>query len=453
MLQPFSYRDVDGFLVFDKNSVTRYVQLSYAKHYDHLMGSGLYQRLVDEGLLLSHTENEKSERDEDNLYYRVLKPIFLPFINYPYEWTASQWKEVLLSYLRINLISLEYGMLLKDATPFNFTFHEGKCIFFDTLSFEIYNNGDSWIAYRQFCELMLGPASLIFFNDVTWIGMLQSNINGWSLPFISKNLNFKTWLNITLFIHIHLHAKYRKKVGKINSASGLTKDKLSILFSMLEKSIGKWRYKKSDQQWVDYYNTNIFSDDYVNEKKEKVIEWITSYKPKSLIDLGANIGIFSMLAVAHVQNIISIDNNHDSLEQLRISLKQKNVSKIDTVLADISQPTSGLGWQNREHTPLLERLSAEMVLSLAFLHHLCISKNIPLPFVAEMYAQMTNKYVIVEFVPKTDPNVIQMIQYRKDVFDLYNEEHFIKCFSVFFRLKDYSYSKFSTRKLYLWEKK
>ena len=51
-------------------------------------------------------------------------------------------------------------MVLKDATAFNVQFHKGKPVFIDTLSFDIYNNGDPWGAYGQFCRHFLSPLLL-----------------------------------------------------------------------------------------------------------------------------------------------------------------------------------------------------------------------------------------------------------------------------------------------------
>lgn len=141
MQQAISYRDRDGFVIVQKHSVKRYVSFSYAKVYDHFMSSGLYQHLVDDGLLISHKEVIDRHGEEEG-FYKILEPEWISFINYPYEWSAVQWQEMILAFLRINGICLNYGMILKDATPFNFTFYRGRCIFIDTLSFELYTRID-----------------------------------------------------------------------------------------------------------------------------------------------------------------------------------------------------------------------------------------------------------------------------------------------------------------------
>ena len=45
------------------------------------------------------------------------------------------YKEAALLTLKLQKYSLEQGFSLKDASAFNITFHNGKAIFIDTLSF------------------------------------------------------------------------------------------------------------------------------------------------------------------------------------------------------------------------------------------------------------------------------------------------------------------------------
>ena len=452
MQQAISYRDRDGFIVVTDQTAQRYVHHSYAKTYDQLMQSGLYQRLVGEGLLISHVE--KSLGYEEGIqYYKILEPQFLPFISYPYEWTANQWKEALLNLLKINSLCIEYGMILKDATPFNFSFLNGQCIFIDTLSFEIYQDGEPWTAYRQFCESMLGPSALAFFNDVVWIRMMQSFINGWPLQMISANLPAHTWLNSSLLFHIHLHCRFNKKNINKKQSTHLSKEKLLVLWSLIEKSVRGWNKKSNTKVWVDYYDTGILSKQYFDHKLQIVTEWLKDVHPKNVIDLGANNGVFSIAASYNANNVIAVEFDHDCVEQLRIKVKKENIENIETVYADITQPSAAVGWDNKERNALVQRLRGDMVLSLALIHHLCISANIPIHFVADLFANMTTRYALVEFIPCSDPKVEILLLNRKDIFLDYTEENFIKSFNGFFRLVKSTGFNFSERKLFLWEKK
>ncbi len=452
MQQAISYRDNAGFVIVKEDLVKRYVHVSYAPAYDHFMGSGLYQRLLHEGLLIPHEEVLPGENEAAD-FYKVLEPEKIGFINLPYEWSASQWKEVVLAFLQINMICLDYGMILKDATPFNFTFYKGRCIFFDTLSFAFYEEGKPWVAYRQFCESMLGPLSLIYFNDPFWSRMFQSNINGWPLPFVSANLPVRTWLNLPVLLHIHWHAGFQKEKSSAVKNTGLTKEKLSILWGMMKKSINKWNFQNKQKSWVNYYDMDIQSNQYLQSKTQIITQWLDTVQPNKVIDLGANNGMFSIIASHYATDVIALESDHACIEKLRLDIKRLAIQNIETVMADITQPAPGLGWKNAERIPLLKRLKGDLVLALALIHHLCISSNIPMNFVAELFSQVTTKYLLIEFVPRSDAKVEQMLSNREDIFGNYTETVFEHCFGVYFRLKERMECSSSDRKLYLWEKK
>ena len=452
MKQAISYRDRDGFVIVKKQTVYRYIQHSYAETYEHFIDSGLYQHLTGEGLLIAHKEIDPSITKNDH-YYKILQAEFIPFISYPYEWTANQWREAVLNLIEINSISIEYGMILKDATPFNFTFQNGKCIFIDTLSFETYTDGEPWTAYRQFCESMLGPAALLFFNGVAWGRMMQGYINGWPLKMISNNLPLHTWFNSSILFHIHLHAGFNRKRYNKKQGAGFSKEKLRVLWGLLKKSISSWKDSSNNKIWSDYYDAGILSKKYLTHKLQVVSNWLKETQPSTVIDLGANNGLFSIAASDIAHKVIAVESDHDCVEHLRQQVNNRKIENIETVMADITQPSAAIGWKNEERSSLLHRLTGDMVLSLALIHHLCISSNIPLEFVAELFSTLTTRFVIVEFIPRTDPKVTFMLMNRKDVFQDYTEEHFIRSFNQYFTLIKWTGCDSPERKLFLWEKK
>ncbi len=57
-------------------------------------------------------------------------------------------------------------MSLKDATAYNVQFIGYRPVFIDTLSFERYEEGMPWVAYRQFCQHFLAPLALMSYTDI-----------------------------------------------------------------------------------------------------------------------------------------------------------------------------------------------------------------------------------------------------------------------------------------------
>jgi hypothetical protein len=201
-----SYRDTAARVVKKETGYYRYIFHEYKAEYDHLMESGLYKELTQKELLIEHQEIEVDT--DDPKVYKLLHPNQIPFQSYPFEWSYAQWRKSILAYLRINHIALKYGMILKDATPYNFYLTGGKAVMFDTSSFIFFKENDSWIAYRQFCEEFLSPVALMYYNGAEWSKLTMANLRGMPLSFVSKQLPIKSWFNLTTLLHIHIHSKY-----------------------------------------------------------------------------------------------------------------------------------------------------------------------------------------------------------------------------------------------------
>ena len=70
------------------------------------------------------------------------------------------------------------------------------------------------------------------------------------------------------------------------------------------------------------------------------------------------------------------------------------------------------------------RAAADAILALAFVHHMTITKNIPLDQLVAWIVGFAPTGVI-EFVPKQDPMVQELLRFRKDGFQDYTEENFL----------------------------
>ena len=79
-------------------------------------------------------------------------------------------------------------MVLKDASAYNVQFRRGLPILIDTLSFETYQEGEPWIAYRQFCGHFLAPLALMALVDVRLNSLLRTHIDGVPLDLASHLL-------------------------------------------------------------------------------------------------------------------------------------------------------------------------------------------------------------------------------------------------------------------------
>lgn len=450
-----SFRDPSGFIFSQNNLIYRQINLSYKSNFNALINSTLYNKLISLGYLIPHKEVALGKMPKEA--FKIIQPEKIPFISYPYEWCFSMLKAAALLTLNIQKIALEYKMSLKDASAFNIQFLEGKPILIDTLSFESYEEGKPWIAYKQFIEHFLAPLALMSMTDVRLNRLSTIFLDGIPVDLASRLLPFRSRFKPSLLFHIYAHAatqrRYfqKKLVKKVNR--GFSYKAFLGLLDNLEGTINSFSWNPKDTRWSDYYEVNNnYDNESLTQKAEIVKKLINLVKPKTVWDLGANRGFFSRIAAKKADLVISFDNDLGALEKNYLEIVKAKEKNILPIFADLTNPTPSFGWTNSERESLVQRGPAEMVLTLALIHHLAISHNIPFSFIASLFSKL-GKFLIVEFIPKEDSQVQKLLTNREDIFQNYNKEGFEKEFKKFYQIKKVYPILKSKRILYLMKNK
>jgi len=447
---PGSFRDPSGFLFYRDDSIYRQVNTAYKEDYDHLMNSGLYKTLVDAELIIPHTEVD-IEGVEPDKAYKIIQPEMIRFLSYPYEWCFSQLKDAALTTLKIQKKAFDFGMCLKDSSAYNIQFRKDKPILIDTLSFEMYREGQPWIAYRQFCQHFLAPLALMSYKDIRLSQLLRIYIDGIPLDLASSLLPLRTSFKFSVLSHINLHAKSQKHFAdKAVDTSGRKMKRISLLglIDNLESSVSKLKWQTQDTEWGEYYEDTNYSEEALRHKKQVVAEYLDRIKPESVWDLGGNVGMFSRIASDKGILTISFDIDPVAVEKNYLECVTKDETNILPLLLDLTNPSPGIGWENQERTSLLERGPVDTVFALALIHHLAISNNLPLNKIAAFFSAIC-KSLIIEFVPKSDSQVQRLLSTRKDIFPDYTQPKLEDEFSKFFTIQDSVRIRNSERTLYL----
>ena len=450
-----SFRDPSGFLFKKDDVLYRQVNEKYADEYNLLMSSGLYENLLKGRLLVSHEEVD-IEPVESQKKFKVIRPQKVNFISYPYEWSFSQLKDAALATLAIQKRAMKFGMSLKDASAYNIQFHEGKATLIDTLSFEKYIEGTPWVAYKQFCQHFLTPLALMAKVDVRLSQLLKIHIDGVPLDLASRLLPFSTRLNFGLLTHVHLHSKaqqqYADKQVETSTAQkrSMNKQALQGLIESLESTVRALDWKPVGTEWGDYYNFTNYSDSSFEQKKEIISKWVDQVNPRSVWDMGANTGFFTRIASDKGIPSISFDIDPAAVEKNYRQIKSVKEKNILPLIQDLTNPSPSIGWNNRERDALLERAPTDMVFALAIIHHLAISNNVPLGEIAEFFHGL-GKWLVIEFVPKSDSQVKKLLASRLDIFDEYTVEGFEQSFTRIFNIKEKIQISGTERFLYLLE--
>jgi len=451
-----SFRDPTGFLFTDNGILYRQINPSGFKDYSLLLNSGLYQELTAAELLIPHEEiNEYDQNSPPDQI--VIKPKKVGFISFPYEWSFSQLKNAAQITLKIQKIALQKGMSLKDCSAYNVQFFHGKPIFIDTLSFERYREGEPWAAYRQFCQHFLAPLALMAYTDVRLSQLLRIYIDGIPLDLASKLLPKKTSLNFSINVHIHIHAKSQtryseKEIDRNKERRQMEVHQLLGLVDSLISGVNKLTWKPDQTDWAEYEKFHNYSPAALQHKSDLVAQYLSQTQSSLVWDLGANVGRFSRLASQQKIDTIAFDIDPGAVELNYLRAVEESDQHLIPLVADLTNPSPGLGWAHEERQSLLERGPADTVLALALIHHLAIGNNVPLNKLAEFFSRIC-KWLIIEFIPKDDPQVKRLLKVRQDIFSDYDQDHFLEEFSYYFEVLAQQKIKDTFRVLFLFKNK
>ena len=452
---PGSFRDPSGF-VFQRNGILfRQVNQSYRDKYERFMSCGLYEALTQKGLLVRHAETDEPPPVTENSY-KVIKPVPVHFVSYPYEWCFSQLKDAALATLQIQKLALKHKMTLKDASAFNILYRGSRPVFIDTLSFDNYDEGKPWVAYRQFCQHFFAPLVLASMKDLRLIRLLSLFPDGIPLDLASGLLPPQSSLRMSILTHIHIHSKaqhrYQDSGKKPAPKRSVSKMGLLGIIDSLESSIKRLSLKTKKTVWGDYYGETNYSAEAFECKKRIVDDFIKSISPQSIWDLGANTGVFSRIAGQRGVQTIAFDSDPLAVERLYRECSKDGEENILPLMMDLTNASPAIGWSNQERMSLAERGPVDAAMALALIHHLAIGNNVPMAGIAGFFSRICRS-LIIEFVPKHDSQVKRMLASREDIFDTYNIETFEREFSCYFIILASEEVTGSSRTLYLMQKK
>ncbi len=442
-----SFRDRSGYVFSQDQKIYRTVNTIYQPHYEHLHKSGLYNHLTKRKLFLSFEENESIQKPSN--VWKVLEPTQLSQISYASEWSFNMLKDAARCTLYNCLEALEYGMILKDANTFNIQFHNGKPILIDSLSFELYDEEKPWVAYRQFVEHFLCPLLLMKYNHQDLQKMLLAYPNGIPVDVCKSLLPAKAKLNPNAYLHIYL-ASTKKKNNK--GADKFSKQKMITLLNGLLGFVNKIDIKLEKTVWDDYYSHTILGNNYLEEKQKVVREMLSQISFNKVVDYGANDGQFSMLCADMDKEVVAADIDYNCIDRLYKKTKSDKIKNIHPLVLDLTAPTPSFGWAAKERETIFTRLTSDLSLCLALVHHLAIQHNIPLPAILDLFYEQS-EYLLIEFVEKTDDKVKILLENREDVFDQYTLEDFKKEISKRFAILSEKRLNITSRTLFLLKRK
>jgi SAM-dependent methyltransferase len=472
-----SFRDPDGRLQIIDDRVLRIVNKTGEANLNVFLASAAAKRFVAAGqlvrtqlpdaesikLLYEHLQRESGSAEISDVIFEHER---ITFPSFPYEWAPEMLYGAGCLTLDLAEYSLKEGFGLKDATPYNILFRGPKPVFVDLLSFERRNQCDPiWKPYAQFVRLFLLPLLANKYFGLQLKELLLTNRDGiepeevYGLCGITQKLRppFLTLVSIPTWLtsksRVDQSSIYRERLlRKAEQASYV----LERLFKRLRRHLKKVEPQAAPRsEWTDYLSFNQNNaPDYLDDKRIFVEEAISEYRPRNILDVGANTGYFSRLAARSGASVVAIDRDPASVGELWRNADADGLNILPLVI-DLTRPSPGVGWRNEENAPFLARAhkAFDAVLMLAVVHHMLVSERIPLDEIIRLAADLTTNLLIVEFVAPDDPMFRRLSRGRDHLFKDLTNDLFMKTCSQRFDIVRCRQLTGMSRWIYLLKKK
>ena len=417
-----SFRDPDTRVFFFKGAPFRCLSARALEDWQRLARTDFHARFMADRRVIPTrlVTDDESLPPLASRWVAVLEHERVPVVSYPYEWSFGMLKDAALLQLDVTRAALDEEMTLKDATAFNVQWYGTRPTFIDIGSFTEYVAGEPWAGYRQFCETFLYPLLLQAYRNVPFHPWLRGSLEGITAEQCRALLPGRHLLRRGVLAHVYLQAKAQARYDDTSAdvrqelrAAGFGASLIKHNIDGLRGTVERLRWDTPRSTWSEYQREHSYDDADLQRKADFVERILAARRWPLVWDLGCNTGRYSRLAAKHADYVLALDADHVVVERLYRALDADGPENVLPLVADIANPSPGLGWRGRERLPLGDRCAPALILCLALVHHLVIGRNIPLDDFVDWLAQFGAE-VILEFVGRNDPMVERLLRNRRD---------------------------------------
>jgi SAM-dependent methyltransferase len=330
------------------------------------------------------------------------------------EWTKRQRVEAALAIIQLQDKLSTIGFFLTDPHAFNITFKFSDPIYFDLGSVTKGTIKPWW----WFLKCFTGYKEHDYWDEVLGISSIRKFVTAFFLSFhrrpysylqkVIKRYENKWFENFTKLL-----------ITKNNFISKVIR-KLNKFVPGIFRNVTNWTdYDQKDPS----LNVNI-------ERTANIISIFKQYLPKTVLDIGANRGAYTFLALEYgTSEAISLDLDSFSIDLLREKAGQTK-AKIITATLNIMDYDETPGCYD-SYLAAHRRLNCEFGLCLAVVHHVCYFGNNSFDEFAERLSRFVSKILVVEFVPYDDVHLTGPAYKGKDR-SWYTTDNFIQTVQKYF---------------------
>jgi len=375
-------------------------------------------------------------REDGDLEHRKL------VTSYPYEWPANMYKDAVLFHLGLFSELDKAGLTLKDALPNNILFDHTSPVFVDFLSLvPIEKLSDAaWLdaagyAHARFAvvEKMLLPYMILpllfkargeyrIARDL--LSWRSCNCDGkppsWrELLRPSRRLRagwLREYLRSLVIAVKLLPVRFRSNAKDAEAFRGLMQE-LTRLVQALDVTPPVSAYSS-------YYDEkkealSLADPSSFLPKQKAVYDILRAKAPRTVLDIGANTGWFSVLSANLGASVIALEEDESCVDILYRLAKAQNLRilplkasfgdlTVEIYGAKALEPEyrdRGIG-ENALYRAGVERLGADLVLVLGLVHHLVLGEGNSIDAVFDVLQRLTGKTLVLEFVALDDEKIL-----------------------------------------------
>jgi hypothetical protein len=452
-----SFRDPLSRVFIDEEVIWRGLTTDALEDFEALAGSAFFAAALERGDIVA-TERAADAAALHGEWAAVLRHERIGFLSYPYEWSFEMLRDAALLQLALTRQALAESLITKDASAYNIQFVGSKPVFIDVGSFEKLRSGEPWAGYRQFCELFLNPLYVQALRDVPFQPLLRGRLDGITPGMAAAIIGSGGHFHRGVFTHVRLHARAERKYAGADrerdiraelKRAGFGPALIDAQLRNLQRAVERLSWNQQNSTWSGYGERGHYSDRDLDAKSSFVASAVTAIGPDVVLDLGANDGHFSRLAIdAGAASAIAVDSDHLVVDHLYRQLREQGERRILPLVVDLADPSPAIGWRSRERPSFMERVRPGLVLCLAVVHHLALTNNVPLDEIVALLADF-GAPVVVEFPHRDDVMATRLLaRKRSGLFDAYDQANWERALERCFVIDERQALPTGTRTIY-----
>lgn len=427
---PGSFRDPLSRVFVGEDAVWRGLSAEGLADFEAFASTRTFQEALADGRLVGTTAVEPGSAPIDGNWEGVLRHDRIPVVTYPYEWSFSMLRDAARLQLDLARSAIDEGILSKDASAFNVQFQGARPVFIDVGSFERLRPGEPWPGYRQFCELFLNPLYLQALAGIPFQPLLRSQVGGIPPSVAAAALGPRHRLRRDVLTHVRLHARAERRYADADATrdvkgemrrAGFGPRIIAAQMDNLRRAVERTEWQLARSTWSAYSDRAHYTDRDLAAKEGFVRRATEALTPATVLDLGANDGRFSKVAVeAGAERAVAVDGDHLVVDHLYRELRRSGEQRILPLVIDLADPSPATGWRSRERATFVSRVRPDLTLCLAVIHHLALTNTVPLPEIVAFLRDF-DAPLVVEMPHRDDPMAARLLsRKRSGLFDHYD---------------------------------